>query len=148
LNIVAAATVEARKAYPNIAEPDRAFARFVDAHPEVLRACEVAKSAGWLSVMPQLRANTDSVYREKMDAEVKKLAPMQIMPVFVGGREATASNNPKSALAQLNALVEEQRKRSPEMSAAQAFARVYRDNPALAAQERRENRPTGHPAYR
>jgi len=74
-------------------------------------------------------------------------ATMLVTPVFVGGEDARAVNDPKDALGQINQLVEEQRKRSPEMSAAQAFARVYADNPGLAAAERRQNRPTGHPSY-
>jgi hypothetical protein len=73
-----------------------------------------------------------------------------LTPSFVGGEAARSPNNPRSALEQLDELVREQRKRSPEMSPAQAFAAVYTDprNRALAAQERAENRPQGHPAYR
>jgi hypothetical protein len=88
---------------------------------------------------------------------------MVITPVYVGGTDAlpTPSRNDGSsssehadgelnerpALEQLNDLVEEQRRRAPFMSKAQAFAAVYRDNPELAKRERQENRPTGHPSY-
>jgi hypothetical protein len=51
-------------------------------------------------------------------------------------------NDPQSALAQLKALVDEQRRQNPTLSEAGAFAQVYADNPQLAEQERRENRPT------
>jgi hypothetical protein len=51
------------------------------------------------------------------------------------------NHNPKTALAQLKALADEQRKRSPSLSEAGAFAQVYAAHPELAARERAENRP-------
>jgi hypothetical protein len=62
---------------------------------------------------------------------------------FVGGADARAVNNPKSALAQLQELVDEQRRNNPTLSEAGAFARVYTDpaNAELAQRERHENRP-------
>jgi hypothetical protein len=64
-------------------------------------------------------------------------------PRFVGGADARAVNNPKSALAQLKALVDQQRATNPTLSEAGAFAAVYTDpkNADLAARERAENRP-------
>jgi hypothetical protein len=67
-----------------------------------------------------------------------------VMPIYVGGDAALAVDDPKDALAQLQAPAEEQRARSPEMaklSHDQVFAKVYAANPALAAAERRQNRP-------
>ena len=86
----------------------------------------------------------------KAIAVIKMPNMMSVTPMFVGGAEARDVNDPKSAMEQLNALVEEQRKRAPFMSAAQAFAAVYKDNPKLAALERVQNRPKpgDHPSYR
>jgi hypothetical protein len=52
-------------------------------------------------------------------------------------------DDPKTALAQLQELVDAQRAQHPELSEAGAFARVYLDpaNKDLAARERAENRP-------
>jgi hypothetical protein len=84
--------------------------------------------------------------------QVVKLTPADLAPMFVGGEANrggdVSPNNPKSALAQINALVEKQRERHPQMTLAQVFAAVYRDNPELARKEREENRPRGHPSYR
>ena len=82
--------------------------------------------------------------------QVAKAFPNQltVMPMFVGGAEALAANDPQSALAQIEELVEEARKRAPfKKTTAQLFAEVYRDNPELAAREREENRPRGHPSF-
>ena len=65
----------------------------------------------------------------------------------LGGAEARDVNDPKSALAQLNELAEDQRKRAPSKSTAQLFAEVYAMRPDLAAKEREENRPRGHPSF-
>lgn len=67
-----------------------------------------------------------------------------LVPRFVGGENARAVNNPRSALSQLNDLVAEQRRQHPTLSEAQAFERVYTDpkNRDLAARERAQNRPT------
>jgi hypothetical protein len=45
------------------------------------------------------------------------------------------------ALAKLEALGAEVRKRNPQLTKAQAFTKAYADNPELAARERRQNRP-------
>jgi len=81
--------------------------------------------------------------------QVAKGFPNQavVTPVFVGGAEARDVNDPKSALAQLNELAEDQRKRAPSKSTAQLFAEVYAMRPDLAAKEREENRPRGHPSF-
>jgi hypothetical protein len=75
--------------------------------------------------------------------QIAKAFPMQVTlePRFVGHREAEDVNDPEDALAQINELVEQQRKASPGLTTAQLFARVYAANPQLAAAERRQNRP-------
>jgi hypothetical protein len=90
------------------------------------RAVDICKREQWVS-----RTSTMS-----------KAATLQ--PRFVGGADARAVNDPKSALAQLQALVNEQRAQNPTLSEAQAFAQVYADpkNADLAARERAQNRPT------
>jgi hypothetical protein len=45
------------------------------------------------------------------------------------------------ALAELEELGAEERRRNPKLSKAQAFTKAYTDNPALAAKERRQHRP-------
>jgi hypothetical protein len=76
----------------------------------------------------------------------KACAAIKTFPNVMETAPRTADNL-DDALAQLNALVGEQRKRAPWMSVPQAFAEVYKNNPALAAAERAQNRPTGHPSY-
>lgn len=68
-----------------------------------------------------------------------------LTPRQVGAFEATDVNNPKSAMEQLQALADEQRKKAPWMTPAQAFAAVYTatENAGLAAEERAANRPGG-----
>lgn len=70
------------------------------------------------------------------------------VPVSVGGAAATAVDDPKDALSQLQRLAEEQRRRSPHLSIEQAFALIYAapENAKLAAQERAQNRPQGRVA--
>ncbi len=83
----------------------------------------------------------EGVQLRKAHAIVKGLAIIE--PRQVGGRDATAVDNPTGALAQLQKLAEEQRQRNPALTLDQAFARVYSDplNRELAARERQENRP-------
>jgi hypothetical protein len=45
------------------------------------------------------------------------------------------------AMDQLDQLAGEERRRNPSLSKAQAFAKVYSDNPKLAARERVQNKP-------
>lgn len=74
---------------------------------------------------------------------ITKATPVLIMPLAVGGDGAENVDDPENALDELESLAEEQRRRSPEMSKAQAFAKVYTDpaNVRLAIAERRQNRP-------
>jgi len=66
-----------------------------------------------------------------------------LTPRLTGGAAARAVDNPKSALDELQALVDQQRAVNPALSESQAWQRVYEhpDNQALAARERAENRP-------
>jgi hypothetical protein len=67
-----------------------------------------------------------------------------LTPRVTGGRAARAVDNPKSALAELQALVDEQRAQNPALSESAAWLAVYThpDNVELAQRERAENRPT------
>ena len=73
---------------------------------------------------------------------------MSVEPVQVGGQDATDVNTDQSkAMLQLQALAEEQRKRSPELSPAQAFARVF-ENPEYASlANAAHRRPTPTTSY-
>jgi hypothetical protein len=64
-------------------------------------------------------------------------------PTQVGGREATDINDGSVAYGKLTAMAEQLHALSPELTFAQAFARVYMhpENAALAEAERRHNRP-------
>jgi hypothetical protein len=85
--------------------------------------------------------------------EVRKAVQVvSLAPLYVGGEANRGGdvnpNNPKSALAQINALVEEARKSAPfKKTTAQLFAEVYAMRPDLAQREREENRPKGHPSF-
>lgn len=65
------------------------------------------------------------------------------MPLQTGADAAQDVDDPADALAQLQELAAEQRKRAPFMTVEQAFAATYTDpaNARLAAAERRQNRP-------
>jgi hypothetical protein len=70
----------------------------------------------------------------------KDMPRMTIMPVVTGNNDV--DDDDSDAIEALDALAEEQRRRSPEMSKAQAFAKVYSDpaNLRLAQKERRQAR--------
>jgi len=132
------------KGLPSTMASEQEFTKLMTAH-----ACKLYPSMRPDVAFAKLYAD-ERVLREA-HAIVKAIpTEMVITPMFVGGAEARDVNDPKSAMEQLNALVEEQRKRAPFMSAAQAFAAVYKDNPKLAALERVQNRPKpgDHPSYR
>jgi hypothetical protein len=73
----------------------------------------------------------------------ERFSSATLAPRVTGGRAATAVDNPKSALAQLQELVDAQRAQHPTLSEAQVFAQVYADpkNAELTQRERNENRP-------
>jgi hypothetical protein len=80
-------------------------------------------------------------------ATVSKAAGMPgcatLAPRVSGGRAARAVDNPKTALAQLQELVDAQRAANPALSESAAWLSVYTDprNRKLAERERMENRP-------
>jgi hypothetical protein len=76
-------------------------------------------------------------------------AMMRTEPMQVGGAAALAVDDPVDALAQLQKLAEEQRRRSPTLTIEQAFAHVYSapENASLAAAERSQNRPRATTSY-
>jgi hypothetical protein len=87
------------------------------------KAVEVAKQAQWVS-------RTSTLGKAMVPADLRPRVSVE-----------PNINNPKTALAQLKELADEQRRRNPTLSEAGAFARAYAENPALAAKERSENRP-------
>jgi hypothetical protein len=66
-----------------------------------------------------------------------------LQPRVTGVRAARAVDNPKSALEELQSLVDAQRAANPALSESMAWQRVYEhpDNVQLAQREREENRP-------
>jgi hypothetical protein len=74
---------------------------------------------------------------------IAKAAQLQIMPVQVGGDDVDV-NNAEKAYTQLQHLADEQRRRSPELTRDQAFARVFSDpnNAALAVRAHKCPAPT------
>ena len=125
----------AKAAHPDLSEA-RAFAKFVDERP-------ITQKFAFRSVDP---------YSYMQSEPLRKAAPQATLkPEFVGADEATRSANgtDDAAYEQLMALVAELRRSNPELSDAQAFARVYTDpnNHALAEAERRANRPRGGEGY-
>jgi hypothetical protein len=107
--LVGMITAEARSIAPNLSEA-QAFSRlYTDASPRSLRL--------------------------RQAIAVCKAAPLEIMPVSVGGADAidAADADPAKATAQMERLVAEQIKRSPEMTRSAAWDVVVRENPTLAA---------------
>jgi hypothetical protein len=90
----------------------------------------------------------ENVELRKAIAVAKNAPLMSIEPVQVGGKDATDVNTDQSkAMKQLQALAEEQRRRSPELSVHQAFARVFEANPEIAARAHRRPTPTTSYAF-
>lgn len=88
-------------------------------------------------------ADTDEGWTLRKAHAVVKSFPqvMSVEPTQVGGEAALNVNDPTDAYDQLVALAEKQRALAPSMTIEQAFARVYAENPGLAARERLQNRP-------
>jgi hypothetical protein len=94
----------------------------VFAEPEIGQAWRAARDAAWI------KAGTFA-----------GMELLSLTPVWSHERDV---GDPKTALQQLNDLAAEQKRRSPELSDAQAFARTYTDpkNARLAALERQQSR--------
>jgi hypothetical protein len=77
---------------------------------------------------------------------IAKAVQLEIMPVQVGGDDATDVNDAEKAYTQLQRLADEQRRRSPELTRDQAFARVFSDpnNAQLAQRAHKRPTPTTH----
>jgi hypothetical protein len=73
----------------------------------------------------------ENIDLRKAIAITKGARPMDIQPVQVGGEDVSVDSS--KAYDQLVALAEEQRRRSPWLSAAQSFRRAWDANPELAA---------------
>jgi len=89
-------------------------------------------------------ADTDEGSLFRKAVAIAKTLPLMITePVQVGGAAAQDVDDPTDALAHLQKLADEQRRRAPEFTKEQAFAKVYSDpnNAPLVAKERRQNRP-------
>ena len=114
---------EAQKTRQSGERPASAFARFYEApeNLELRKAFQIAK-------------NTPAPL-------------MSIEPVQVGGQDALDVNDAKKAYDQLTALAEEQRRRSPELSSAQAFARVFEDPQYADLANAAHRRPTPTTSY-
>jgi hypothetical protein len=110
----------------------------------IRKAITIAKNAQFLSRTATLSKQSSSMFHAG-DAGYftgsGKPGRATLVPRVTGGKDAGAVNNPKSALDQLNELVAEQRRANPTLTEAGAFAQVYAENPSLAEQERKENRP-------
>jgi hypothetical protein len=121
--VTAMLTKAAQRSYPDV-RPDQAFAKAYSAQtPDgelMRRAVETVKQQQFLSKVATLT------------------------PRVTGGRAAMDIGNPRDVLDDIQKLVAEQRRQHPELSQAQAFARVYEDpaNKDLASRERAQNRPT------
>jgi hypothetical protein len=116
---------EAQKTKRDGETPDQAFARFYsdDANIDLRKAITIVKS------VPNF---------------------MSIEATQVGGDDAfdtSVADSSAKAMAKLNEMAEEQRKRSPTLTVAQAFARVFEDpaNKSLAAAAHR--RPSATTSY-
>ena len=101
-----------RDKFPDLLGDDRAFSKYFHQHEIVRKAHAIIKA------YPQM---------------------VTIMPVVTGNN--SVDDDDLDALAQLQALAEEQRKRSPTLTFEQSFAKVYAANPELARRERAQNRP-------
>jgi hypothetical protein len=101
------------------------FERNDDTGIALRKAVDIAKNAQWLS-----RTTT-----------LTKTATLT--PRVTGGRAAMDIGNSRDVLDDIQKLVAEQQRQHPELSQAQAFARVYEDpaNKDLASRERAQNRP-------
>jgi hypothetical protein len=81
-------------------------------------------------------ANTVEGNLFRKAVQIAKAAQLEIMPVQVGGDDVNV-NDAEKAYTQLQRLADEQRRRSPDLTEEQAFARAFKENPALARRAHR-----------
>ena len=129
---------------------DTTFSKLYEANtPEGLairKAVNVAKQAQFCSrtsTVSKLGGSTPHFHAAPDDGPAGRPGRATLRPRQVGGADARAVNNPKSALDELQKLVDQQRAANPTLTEAGAFARVYEDkaNAELVRREREENRP-------
>lgn len=119
---------------------DFSFAKMFERNDEtglaLRKAVDIAKNAQWISKT----STTSTMSKSVADGLPGKAT---LAAAVSGGRAARAVDNPKTALAQLQALVDAQRAAHPALSESEAWQRVYEhpDNRELAQRERQENRP-------
>jgi hypothetical protein len=141
------------KSHAKSGESDaQAFSRIISGSDDVAKACNtalaIAKHQQWQSrTSTTSKAQSSSMFHagdENYFSGGGSPGRATLQPRQVGGADARAVNNPKSALDGLQKLVDQQRAANPTLTEAGAFAQVYTDpkNAALAARERDENRPT------
>jgi hypothetical protein len=114
---------------------DTTFVKLYEANNDtglaIRKAIDIAKQAQFLSRTATLSKAEGMPGRASLE------------PRVTGGRAAGAVDNPKSALDELQSLVDAQRAANPALSESEAWLRVYEhpDNRELAQRERAENRP-------
>ena len=144
--VTALLTAVAKKSHPDL-RPDVAFAKAYSAQTpdgELMRRTTMAaRDAGFLS---KVGGSTPPFLTGDDDGPRGASGRASLAPRVTSGRAAQKVDDPRSALDQLRALADEQRKQNTELTEAGAFARVYEDpkNAKLAARERAENRPTAN----
>ena len=117
--LTALAVAEAKRLYPDIKDDARAFAKmFTDVGP------------------------TGTALRQAV--QIAKAAQLEIMPDATAAGDTDVEDDSGKATRQMERLVDEQIRRSPEMTRSQAWNAVVHENPALAAAAIR--RPTTNKA--
>jgi hypothetical protein len=130
-----------------------AFLRLLSGSDDVAKACNtalaIAKHQQWQSrttTMSKAAGSSSHYLAGDANYFTGSGAPGRatLRPRVTGGAAAQAVNNPRSALSEIQALVDELRAQNKTLSASGAFAQVYEDpaNADLVRREREENRPT------
>ena len=106
--LTALAVAEAKRLYPDIKDDARAFAKmFTDVGP------------------------TGTALRQAV--QIAKAAQLEIMPDATAAGDTDVEDDSGKTTAQMERLVDEQIRRSPEMTRSQAWSVVVHENPTLAA---------------
>ena len=106
--LTALAVAEAKRLYPDIKDDARAFAKmFTDVGP------------------------TGTALRRAV--QIAKAAQLEIMPDATAAGDTDVEDDSGKTTAQMERLVDEQIRRSPEMTRSQAWNVVVHENPTLAA---------------
>jgi hypothetical protein len=117
--LTALAVAEAKRLYPDIKDDARAFAKmFTDTGP------------------------TGATLRQAVG--IAKAVQLEIMPVTAEAGSSDVEDDTQEAMEQLRELAERQRRNSPDLTSEQAFARAFKENPALARRAHRRPAATTH----